>query len=211
MLPAKQIALWADILRDISAEGLQYSNVIYDKERYTKIQQIAIDMLAFATDGSVDDLELLRETIFSRPSPIVGCDGAIIDDNGRILLIRRSDNKKWAMPGGILKVGETPAEGVLREVYEETGLKCKVTSLVGIFDSRFCGTTYPLHLYQILFLCKPLDGNKKGQPPHQQESLDQNWFDEHSLPLGIDPGHISRIPEAFRKWHGELLPYFDAC
>ena len=90
MLPAKQIALWADILQDISAIGLQYSNSIYDKERYTKIQEIASEMLAFATDNTLDDLEPLRETIFCRPSPIVGCDGAVIDDNGRILLIRRS-------------------------------------------------------------------------------------------------------------------------
>ena len=209
MLPAKQIALWADILRDISAMGLQYSDSIYDEERYTKIQQIAIDMLAFVTNESLDDLESLQETIFSRPSPLVGCDGAVIDDKGRILLIRRSDNKKWAMPGGLLEVGETPAEGVLREVYEETGVQCKVTSLVGIFDSRFCGTTYPLHLYHILFLCKPLEGSKKIQPPHQQESLDINWFDEHSLPSDIDPGHISRIPKAYQRWKGNQYAFYD--
>ena len=113
MLPAKQIALWADTLRDISVTGLNYSKIIYDKERYHKIQQIAIAMLAFATDKSVKDLEPLRETIFSRLSPNVGCDAAIIDDNGRILLIRRSDNKMWAMPGGLLEVGETPADVAL--------------------------------------------------------------------------------------------------
>lgn len=209
MLPGKQIALWADILRDISAIGLQYSNSIYEKERYSKIQQIAIEMLAFTTDGSLTDLKPLRETIFSRPSPIVGGDGAVIDNQGRILLIRRSDNKKWAMPGGLLEVGETPAEGTLREVYEETGIQCKVTSLVGIFDSRFCGTTYPLHLYHILFLCKPLGSDKRNNPSHKQESIDQCWFDEHSLPTDIDSGHISRIPAAFRTWYGDSQVYFD--
>jgi 8-oxo-dGTP pyrophosphatase MutT (NUDIX family) len=209
MLLAKQIAFWADTLRDISALGLQYSDSIYDKERYSKIQQMAVEMLAFATGKSLGDLEPLRETIFSRPGPIVGCDGAVIDDNGRILLIHRSDNKKWVMPGGLLEVGETPAEGALREVYEETGVRCDVISLVGIFNSRFCGTTYPLHLYHILFLCKPLDSRKKSKPSHSQESLDLSWFDEHSLPLDIDPGHISRISDAFRNWRGDLQIYFD--
>jgi 8-oxo-dGTP pyrophosphatase MutT (NUDIX family) len=113
------------------------------------------------------------------------------------------------MPGGLLEVGETPAEGALREVYEETGVHCEAISLVGIFDSRFCGTTYPLHLYQILFLCKPLNDSKKRIPSHQQESLSLNWFNEHSLPSDMDPGHISRIPEAYRIWKGDQNAFFD--
>jgi 8-oxo-dGTP pyrophosphatase MutT (NUDIX family) len=114
----------------------------------------------------------------------------------------------WAMPGGLLEVGETPIEGVLREVVEETGYRCKAVSLVGLFDSRMCGTTYPLHLYHFTFLCTPVDENP-SVPQHQQESLDIKWFHEDSLPEDIDPGHRSRIPEAFRVWRGDLRPFFD--
>ena len=75
-------------------------------------------------------------------------DAAVIDDDGRILLVQRADNSKWAMPGGAMEVSETPAEGVVREAFEETGVRCEVVALVGVFDSRLCGTISRHHLYQ---------------------------------------------------------------
>ncbi len=208
-LTTRQITLWADKLRDLAAQGLQYSTNMYDQERYTKIQDVVMEMFTVATNWSLEELVPLRQTLFSRPSPILSGDAAIINEKGQILLIQRSDNKMWAMPGGMLEVGETPSEGVIRETFEETGLKCKVVALVGIFDSRFCGTTYPLQLYQIVFLCKPLDDNKLDAPSHLQESLDIKWFNEDDLPTNIDPGHVSRIPEVYRVWRGDQIPYFD--
>ena len=166
-------------------------------------------MLAFATNWTSEELVPLQETFFTRPSPILTGDAAIINDAGQILLIQRADNHLWAMPGGMLEVGETPSEGVLRETFEETGLKCEVIAFVGLFDSRFCGTTYPLHLYHVVFLCKPLDEIEAVTAPHRHESLDKQWFNERALPANIDLGHISRIPEAFRVWHGDLEPFFD--
>ncbi|MHA1977104.1 MAG: NUDIX hydrolase N-terminal domain-containing protein [Candidatus Hodarchaeales archaeon] len=208
-LPAKQIASWADQLRDFAAQGLRFSTSVYDKERYAKIQQVSIAMLTSATNWSSEQLIPLRETLFTHTGPIMTGDGAIINEAGQILLIQRSDNQMWAMPGGMLEVGETPSEGVLREVFEETGLNCKVISLVGIFDSRFCGTTYPLQLYQVVFLCEALNEINDVVAPHQHESLDISWFNEKELPANIDPGHISRIGEAFRVWYGDLKPFFD--
>jgi mutator protein MutT len=208
-LPVKQIALWADQLRDLAAQGLSYSTNTYDQERYAKIQQLVIEMLTFSTNWSEEELIPLRETFFSRPSPIMTGDGAIINEEGQILLIQRVDNHLWAMPGGMLEVGETPSEGVIREIFEETGIRCKVTALVGLFDSRFCGTTYPLQLYHIVFLCQQLENTEVVEAPHKHESLNKKWFDEKDLPVNVDPGHISRIPEAFRLWHGDPKPFFD--
>ncbi|MFX0123350.1 MAG: NUDIX hydrolase N-terminal domain-containing protein [Candidatus Hodarchaeota archaeon] len=209
MLPAKQVAFWADKLRDISALGLEFSKDVYDLERYKKIQDIAIAMLAFSSNKSLNKMEPLRATIFTRPSPLVGGDAAVIDSTGRILLIQRADNKMWVMPGGLLEVGETPVEGVLREVLEETGYQCQAISLIGVFDSRHCGTTYPLHLYHFMFLCEPLADEEPRVPLHQQESLSIKWFQENNLPRDLDPGHISRIPEAFRVWQGDDRAFFD--
>ena len=155
MLSARQIALWADRLRDISALGLHFTDSRYDRERYQAVQNVAMVMLVAATGEPVEELELLRATIFSHPTPLSVGDAAVIDDEGRILLVRRADNQKWAMPGGALEVGETPAEGVVREALEETGVE------------------------------------------------------EDALPRDIDPGHVSRIPEAFRVWRGEMSAFFD--
>ena len=152
----------------------------------------------------------LRAPIFSRPAPIPVGDAAIIDDAGSILLIRRADNQKWAMPGGAIAVGETPAEAVVREALEETGVLCEPIALVGVFDSRLCGTVSRHHLYQLVFLCRPLDGSKLVETPsHAIEVLDVGWFAEHAMPTDLDPGHVLRIPKAFRVWHGDDRAYFD--
>jgi ADP-ribose pyrophosphatase YjhB (NUDIX family) len=166
-------------------------------------------MLAAATGEPLADLELLRATVLSRPTPFSGGDAAVIDDDGRILLIRRADNQMWAMPGGALEVGETPAQGVVREALEETGVPCEPVSLVGVFDSRLCGSLTRHHLYHFVFLCRPLNGGERGKASHAHEVLDVQWFAQDALPEDVDPGHASRIPEAFRVWRGDPCPFFD--
>lgn len=209
MSPAQQIALWADKLRDIAALGLRYSPDHYHRGRYEAIQEMAMAMLALAAGEALAGMQPLRASIFSHVTPFTTGDAAIIDEAGRILLIRRADNGLWAMPGGALEVGETPAAGVEREAFEESGLRCRAVSLVGVFDSRFCGTTSRHHLYQILFLCQPLSQERVEPPPHANEVLEVAWFTEATLPATIDPGHVTRIPQAFRVWRGDIQPFFD--
>ena len=211
MTPEEQIALWADKLRDISAMGLLFSKNIHDETAFREVQTVAMSMLALATGESLEQMEPLRARVFSRPTPLVGGDAAVIDDKGQILLIQRTDNSKWAMPGGALDVGETPAEGVLREALEETGVHCRVLSLVGLFDSRLCGTKSRHHLYHFVFLCEPLSQEQVEEPSHAVEIQDMRWFLEDCLPEDMDPGHASRIPEAFRVWHGDGRVFFDGA
>jgi len=208
--PAQQIALWADKLRDVSALGLMFCKSLHDREGFEKIQEIAMEMLALATGEPFERIQALRAPIFDHPTPFSVGDAAIIDDDGHILLIQRADNRKWAMPGGALMVGETPAEGAVREAFEETGVRCEPVALVGVFDSRLCGTVSRHQLYQFVFLCQALDGGQAVEPPsHAIEVLGSGWFAEHDLPDDVDPGHVSRIPEAFRVWRGEGGVYFD--
>lgn len=206
---AEKFALWADKLRDISALGLHFTKNVYDQAHYKTVQDIAMEMHALATDTPVADFEPLRDTVFSRPTPLVVGDAAVIDDEGCILLIRRADSGLWAMPGGALEVGETPAEGVVREAFEESGVRATPVALVGVFDSRLCGTISRHHLYQFVFLCRPLNGHEAALPTHALEVLGAEWFAEDALPSNIDPGHVTRIPHAFRIWRGEGAAFFD--
>ncbi len=57
----------------------------------------------------------------------------VTNDNGEILLIRRSDNDNWAIPGGAIDLGESLTEAAIRETREETGITCEITGLVGIY------------------------------------------------------------------------------
>jgi ADP-ribose pyrophosphatase YjhB (NUDIX family) len=207
--PAERIALWADRMRDISALGLRYANNIYDKEHFRAIQDIALEMFALASGEPLEAVEPLRDTLFARPTPLAVGDGAVINERGEILLIRRADNRLWAMPGGGFMVGETPAEGAVREVFEETGVRCEPVALVGVHDSRGLPAAFRQQLYMFLFLCRPLAGGHVATPSHDNETLEMGWFAEEELPADLDPRHVTRIPEAFRVWRGDGRAYFD--
>ena len=57
----------------------------------------------------------------------------VINQAGAILMIRRSDNDNWAVPGGAIDLGESMVQAAVRETREETGIECEITGLVGIF------------------------------------------------------------------------------
>jgi ADP-ribose pyrophosphatase YjhB (NUDIX family) len=206
---AQQLALWADKLRDDSAMGLRFARNIYDQHHYQSVQRVALEMLALTTGAVPEALEPLRATVLSHPTPFTTGDGAVIDAAGRMLLIQRADTQQWAMPGGALEVGETPAEGIIREVLEETGIACRATALVGVFDSRRCGSITPHHLYHFLFLCEPLPLPRLENPSHANEVLRTQWFAEADIPADLYPGHALRMAEAWRVYRGDAQPFFD--
>ncbi len=67
-------------------------------------------------------------------SPLLGV-GAIIEQDGKILLIDRSDGLGFTIPGGIVRHKETVEQCVKREVREETGYEINLTGLVGVYSS----------------------------------------------------------------------------
>jgi 8-oxo-dGTP diphosphatase len=69
-------------------------------------------------------------------TPLVGV-GAVVVHEGRVLLVRRGSEPlkgHWTLPGGVLEVGETLVEGVVREVREETGLLVEPLELVELLE-----------------------------------------------------------------------------
>jgi ADP-ribose pyrophosphatase YjhB (NUDIX family) len=66
----------------------------------------------------------------------VGTSAIIFDaKREKVLLTRRTDNGRWCLPGGIMESGESAAEACEREVWEETGLKVRVTRLIGVYSN----------------------------------------------------------------------------
>ena len=75
-------------------------------------------------------------------SIVPAASAVVVDQDGRILLHRRTDNELWSIPGGGMEIGETIAETVVREVQEETGLKVEPDRLVGIYTNPQHVTEY---------------------------------------------------------------------
>ncbi|OLF16589.1 NUDIX hydrolase [Actinophytocola xanthii] len=67
-------------------------------------------------------------------SIVVAVTALVQNEAGEILLIRRTDNDLYSIPGGALELGETLTQTVYREVLEETGIEVAVTGLIGIYS-----------------------------------------------------------------------------
>ena len=197
---------WADELRAIAKNGLLFADNEHDKANYRRLLRLAAEIFAATDTRDVEEVLRLYSGAVGYVTPKAVGDAAIFNDQGEILLIRRKDNGLWAMPGGVFEVGETAAEGACREVWEETGIHVRAKDLVGVYDSRLCGTDSPNHLYHFVFLCEPLDD---AEPQVTNETLDVGWFPEEALPP-LAPGHPLRIAHAFRFYRGEISgPFFD--
>ncbi|MGC4939885.1 NUDIX hydrolase [Kribbella sp. DT2] len=57
----------------------------------------------------------------------------IENDASEVLVIQRSDNGNWAVPGGAIDLGESMTDAAIRETREETGIDCEITGLIGIY------------------------------------------------------------------------------
>ena len=67
-------------------------------------------------------------------SLVPGASAIVVDDHGRILMQRRSDNSRWALPGGVMDIGESIGDTAVREVREETGLEVVPEYIVGVYS-----------------------------------------------------------------------------
>ena len=88
-------------------------------------------------------LRALREAVGSRLLVLPSVTGIVFDDQQRVLLVRQRDVGVWSTPGGSIEPNETPANAVVREVWEETGLHIRPTGILGVFGGPQCAVTYP--------------------------------------------------------------------
>jgi ADP-ribose pyrophosphatase YjhB (NUDIX family) len=206
---ARRVLAISDELRAMAALGLHYAANIYDTDRFERLRQLALELQTLVTGETLAQVTATNSPVIDHPTPFACGDGAVFDDQGRILLIRRADTGRWAMPGGALEVGETAAQGSEREVFEETGVRCRATQLVGVFDGRLWRSTSRYHLYQFVFICEPLDTRELGHGSHANEVKEVGWFAQTDLPPDLEPNHIGRIPIAFAVYRGERTAHID--
>jgi 8-oxo-dGTP pyrophosphatase MutT (NUDIX family) len=205
-----QLALWADELRAIGSNGLKFVKNPYDKTNYQRVRRIAAEIFSLVDGRAPETVERLLLRSLNHYTPMVMGDALVINDAGAMLLIQRADSELWAAPGGAFDVGETAAEGAVRECHEETGWRVEPVALIGIYDSRLVGTMVGQHVYHLSFLCQPLSSTP-DPPLHPMETLDIGWFPEDATPP-LDAGHRVWVPNAFRHWRGEISrPFFDAA
>src|SRR2546430_7791471 len=85
----------------------------------------------------------LRAALGSELLVLPSVTGIGFDASDRILLVRQAEGGVWSAPGGAIDPEETPADAVVREVWEETGLHTRPLRLLGVYGGPTCLVTYP--------------------------------------------------------------------
>ncbi|MEU5311382.1 NUDIX domain-containing protein [Streptomyces sp. NPDC021562] len=134
-----------------------------------------------------------------------GITAIVFDDDGRVLLGRRTDTGKWSVIGGIPEPGEQPAVCAVREVFEETAVRCVAERVVLV--QALDPVTYPngdvCQYMDITFRCRAVGGEARV---NDDESLEVAWFDVDALPE-LNQFGTFRIKQAL----SEAPTWFDAA
>jgi 8-oxo-dGTP pyrophosphatase MutT (NUDIX family) len=118
-----------------------------------------------------------------------------------VLLQLRDDNGLWGLPGGGVEVGESVRDAIMREVWEETGLRVEPVRLIGVYSApeNHQIITYPdgnsIHYVSSCFECVIVGGELACGP----ESRDLGWFQPEALPDGLMPVARIRIVDALAR------------
>jgi ADP-ribose pyrophosphatase YjhB (NUDIX family) len=184
---------WARELQALSQTGLAFSLSEYDTQRYTRLAEIAAEIIASHTALPAPTLaaQFLAQPGYATPKTDVR--GAIVRGEEVLLVQERSDGR-WCLPGGWADVGATPSEMVVREVWEESGLEVVPRSLVGVFDGNRAQEPLALHhAYKLIFLCELI----RGEPQAGDDTLAAAWFSFDALPVlsanRTDARHLSAV------------------
>lgn len=136
-----------------------------------------------------------------KPNSIVVAVTVFVQDElGRVLLIQRTDNGLWALPGGGQDFGEYIAETAVRETREEAGVEVEVTGVVGIYTNPNHVVEYSdgevRQQFSICFRGRYVS----GQPTPSDESSEVRWVGRDELDdLTIHPSMRLRIDHGFQN------------
>jgi ADP-ribose pyrophosphatase YjhB (NUDIX family) len=142
----------------------------------------------------------------NRPRRLVVAVGAVVcNDRGEILLIERTDNGLWALPGGAQEIGESVKEAVRREVQEETGIEVEVTALTGIYSDPAHVIAYDdgevRQEFSLCFAARAVSGSLRPS----SESRQARWVAPEEIGgLNIHPSMRLRIQHGLS---GQDAPY----
>ena len=172
--PSVDILPLLDELQALARTGINFTPNPYDRERYERLLVLVGKYYGLALDLPQDEVRKRLVGELGYITPKVGAHAALFDGEGRILLVRRTDDDKWCLPCGWVEPNEAPEETAVRETREETGLEVRVTRLIGVYTRRANSGYGPHSAVAIGYLCEATGGILS--PSHEIQEIGYAWI-----------------------------------
>jgi ADP-ribose pyrophosphatase YjhB (NUDIX family) len=194
---------WIKRLQAIAQDGLTYSNDDYDLGRYEQLRELASEMLAAHSTGTLEEARDLLALETGPATPKVDV-RAVVFKADRILLVKEPDEAGWSVPGGWADVGESPSEAAARETLEESGYRVEPVKLLAAYDRDRRGhPPMVYHVYKLVYLCEILD----EEPLSDVDTDGMRFFGEQEIPeLSVTRVTRPQISRFFEQHRDPSLP-----
>lgn len=186
-------------IQSIAQTGLEYSNNVYDTERYEKLRNISVEMISMKTDLNFDKIKDLFCNETGYQTPKLDTRAVIFKDN-KILLVHEN-NGTWSLPGGWVDVLESVKSNTIKEVKEETGLNVETKSIIALQDrNRHNKPIYAYGICKIFVLCEVISGKFEKNI----ETTEIDYFSLDKLPkLAEEKCNKEQIEMCFKAINDE--------
>jgi len=153
---------WARKLQALAQNGLTFSRDPFDRERYTQLQELAVQMLSTELAIPADQARAFWEGERGYATPKVDVRGGVFDGD-QVLLVRERSDGRWTLPGGWVDVNDAPSQAVAREIHEESGYHARAVKLAALLDkNRHPHPPGVYHIYKLFFVCELAGGSPRA-------------------------------------------------
>lgn len=208
----RELLRWAEALSATAMTGLGFTDNLYERERFEQVLEIAADIRAHVVGGldphrQVQEwLDRVGQGVAGYQTPKITVGAVVGNAHGELLMVQRADSGVWLYPTGWADIGYSPAEVVVKEVKEETGIECEVVRPIAVLDGQRRGFTR-IPLVSLVFHCEATGGTLT---PHPLECTDVGFFAEDALPHPTAGAELW-AEHAFQAIRGEDVPVlFDS-
>lgn len=185
---------WASEIQSIAQAGLTFCQNQYDRDRYERLRELAVEIMNNYTGVPGDKLRNLFAGETGYQTPKVDIRAAVFRGN-EILMAKEKIDGRWSLPGGWADVNTTVSESAVRECFEEAGAVVIPERIIAIHTAdRQHDFVYPYTIYKIFVQCKLIDWNFK----ENTETYGSAFFGTGNLPeLSTERNTLKQIMICF--------------
>ena len=188
---------WAIEIQSIAQAGIEYSNNVYDTERYERLREISAEMINEKSDISLDKVKNLFCNEIGYQTPKIDTRAVIFKDNK--ILLTHEKNGTWSLPGGWCDVLESVGSNTIKEVKEETGLDVETIKIIAVQDrNKHNKPVYAYGVCKIFVLCNVVG----GEFVENIETTEIKYFSLDEIPnnLAVEKNNKEQIEMCFEAY-----------